>query len=119
MLIAGPATGLVACAMLLLSGASNLLLYGSCGLFAVYWAIVPGGVVGYTGAVYGPRTLGRIWGLATMIVVAIGPVLGSSIGGALNDLTGRFTGSMLFALGAFLSSILLASTLPLRAGEPR
>ena len=43
-----------------------------CVLFAVYWAIEPGGVVGYAGAIYGRVSLGKLWGLATLIVMGIG-----------------------------------------------
>ncbi|MDY0286833.1 MAG: MFS transporter, partial [Bacteroidales bacterium] len=76
-------------------------------------AIVPGGVVGYTGAIYGRKTLGKIWGLATLIVMGIGPFLGSFIGGYLKDVTGSYTYSIYYAIGSFAVSILLAISLPL------
>ena len=60
-----------------------------CVLFAVYWAIEPGGVVGYAGAIYGRVSLGKLWGLATLIVMGIGPALGSFMGGYLADTTGN------------------------------
>ncbi|MCW7754864.1 MFS transporter [Desulfobotulus sp. H1] len=119
MLIFGPAAGAVACAFLLIQSgtgpASILLGVISCFIFAVYWAVVPGGVVGYTGAVYGRQTLGKIWGLATLIVMGIGPFLGPLIGGFLKDSTGSYTYSILFALVAFIVSACIASTLPLKA----
>jgi predicted MFS family arabinose efflux permease len=115
MLRVGPATGVVACLLLLASPKADLFAYVACVIFAVYWAIVPGGVVGYTGAIYGRKTLGKIWGLATMIVMGIGPFLGSYVGGLLKDVSGKFTYSIYFALGSFAVSIVLASTLPLRA----
>jgi hypothetical protein len=62
--------------------ANRVLAYAACVIFALYWAVVPGGVVGYVGALYGRRTLGRIWGLATLIVMGIGPFLGTFMGGA-------------------------------------
>ena len=120
MLIVGPLTGAIACLFLLASSRGDRFAYVACFIFAVYWAIVPGGVVGYTGAIYGRKTLGKIWGLATMIVMGIGPFLGSFIGGWLKDVSGKFTLAIEFALGAFIVSILLAATLPLTAApKPR
>jgi MFS family permease len=114
MLIFGPFTGAIACGLLLMQTATTTLLgILACFIFAIYWAVVPGGVVGYTGAVYGRKTLGKIWGLATLIVMGIGPFIGPLIGGYLKDSTGSYTYSILFALGSFIVSMLLASTLPL------
>ena len=115
MLIIGPSTGVLACLFLLMSGQSMTWAYVACFIFAVYWAIVPGGVVGYTGAVYGRKTLGKIWGLATLIVMGIGPFTGSFIGGLLKDISGSYTYSIYYALGSFVVSILLAFSLPLVA----
>jgi MFS family permease len=112
MLVAGPVGGALACLLLLGSG-NRLLAYAACVVFALYWAVVPGGVVGYVGALYGRRTLGRIWGLATLIVMGIGPFLGTFIGGFLRDLSGSYRYSMLFALCSFILSALLATSLPL------
>src|SRR5450756_2475342 len=118
MLMSGPAIGALACVLLLASPRADIFAYVSCFVFAVYWAIVPGGVVGYTGAIYGRKTLGKIWGLATMIVMAIGPFLGSFIGGWMKDVSGSFTYSIYFALCSFIVSVMLAISLPLKA-EPR
>ena len=115
MLIIGPFTGVIACALLLLTQTTIVFAYLSCIVFAIYWAIVPGGAVGYTGAVYGRKTLGKIWGLATLIVMGIGPFTGSFIGGYLKDLSGSYSYSIYFALCSFVVSILLATTLPLSA----
>jgi MFS family permease len=115
MLIIGPFTGVLACLFLLQSGTSMINAYIACFIFAVYWAIVPGGVVGYTGAVYGRKTLGKIWGLATLIVMGIGPFTGSFIGGYLKDISGSYSYSIYFAMGSFMVSILLAFSLPLVA----
>ena len=114
MLMSGPAIGVLACVLLLASPRADIFAYVSCFIFAIYWAIVPGGVVGYTGAVYGRKALGKIWGLATMIVMGIGPFVGSYMGSLLRDISGHYTYSIYFALGSFLFSILLATTLPLR-----
>lgn len=118
MLIIGPTTGVVACFLLLSSGQSNLIAYLSCIIFAVYWAIVPGGVVGYTGAIFGQKTLGKIWGMATLIVMGIGPFAGSYIGGWLKDFSGSYTYSIYYAIGSFLISILLALSLPKQISLP-
>ena len=83
MLVVGPGIGVAACILLLFSSHSMAFAYIACVIFAVYWAIVPGGVVGYTGAIYGRKTLGKIWGLATLIVMGIGPFTGSFTGGLL------------------------------------
>ena len=115
MLIVGPLTGVLACIFLLASAASVTWAYIACFIFAIYWAIVPGGVVGYTGAIYGRKTLGKIWGLATLIVMGIGPFLGSFIGGLLKDISGSYTYSIYYALGSFILAMILASTLPLAA----
>ena len=118
MLLIGPLTGAAACGLLLAS--HNLALaYAACVLFAIYWAIVPGSVVGYAGAIYGCASLGRIWGLATLIVMGVGPFAGSYIGGLLRDLTGSYTYAIYYALGSFLVSALLAATLPLALKSPR
>ena len=114
MLIFGPLTGVVACGLLLMqTPASTVLGLIACFIFAIYWAIVPGGVVGYTGAVYGRATLGKIWGLATLIVMGIGPFIGPLIGGYLKDVSGNYTYSIIFAMCSFLLSGIIASSLPL------
>jgi OFA family oxalate/formate antiporter-like MFS transporter len=115
MLMVGPATGAVACLLLLATARGDVFAYVACFVFAVYWAIVPGGVVGYVGAIYGRKTLGKIWGLATMIVMGIGPFLGTYIGASLKDMSGSYTYSIYFALGAFIVSVMLAIALPLKA----
>ena len=114
MLILGPIVGLIACVLLLsCTNEVTFVAYIAAAIFAIYWAIVPGGVVGYTGAIYGRKTLGKIWGLATLIVMGVGPFLGSFIGGYLKDLTGSYTYSIYYAIGSFAVSIFLAISLPL------
>ena len=117
MLLIGPLTGAAACGLLLASQ-HLALAYAACVLFAIYWAIVPGSVVGYAGAIYGRASLGRIWGLATLLVMGVGPFAGSYIGGLLRDLTGSYTSAIYYALGSFLASALLATTLPLALTTP-
>lgn len=119
MLIAGPLVGAAACGLLLTQSADAMALgYLSCVLFAVYWAIVPGGVVGYLGAVYGRATLGKIWGLGTMIVMGIGPFIGPLVGGYIKDTTGGYTYSIVFALVAFVVSSIFGASLPLVLRTP-
>lgn len=112
MLILAPSMGVVACLLLMSSGASLGLTILSCLLFAVYWAIEPGGVAGYVGCIYGRKTMGKIWGLATLIVMGIGPALGSFMGAYLYDVSGSYHNSILFALGAYVVSVIAATALP-------
>lgn len=114
MLIIGPLVGLVACLLLLACGNTvTFVAYLAAAVFAIYWAIVPGGVVGYTGAIYGRQTLGKIWGLATLIVMGIGPFVGSFLGGWFKDISGSYTYSIYYAIGSFIVSAILAFSLPL------
>ncbi len=117
MLILAPMAGVVACLVLMAMGGTPAFSIAACVLFAIYWSIEPGGVVGYVGSVYGRSGLGQIWGLATLIVMGIGPALGSFMGGYLFDLTGSYNHSMLFALGAFALSGFAAFLLPLSTGR--
>ncbi len=114
MLAAGPLIGAAACGGLLLSGHAAAPSYAAAVLFAVYWAIVPGGVVGYAGAYFGKKSLGKIWGIATMIVMGIGPFTGTYVGAYLRDVSGSYYWSIVFALGAFLVSCVSAMLLPKR-----
>jgi MFS family permease len=114
-LIIGPLVGAVACIMLLQTGASIVLGVVACFLFAVYWAMIPGGVVGYAGAIYGRKSLGKIWGLATLICMGVGPATGAFLGGYFRDLTGSYRASILFAMGSFIVSALFACSMPLAA----
>jgi len=90
----------------------------ACILFAIYWAIEPGGAAGYAGAVFGGKSLGKIWGFATLIVMGIGPAFGSFMGGYLYDVSGSYYNSVIFALCAFAASAIFALSLPLKATPP-
>ena len=121
MLIIAPLCGIAACILLLVSltpGATIAAGLIACILFAVYWAIEPGGCAGYAGSVYGRKTLGKIWGFATLIVMGIGPAVGSFMGGYLFDVSGTYRYSIIFALSAFVISAIVASTLSL-AAQPK
>lgn len=119
MLIVGPATGAIACLLLLMmKGNSMALGFVVSIVFAIYWAIVPGGVVGYCGTIYGRLSLGKIWGLATWIIMGIGPAVGSYMGGYLADTTGNFVASIYFALGSFVVAILAAMSMPKKVALP-
>ena len=116
MLVFAPLVGVAACTLLLnMTAQSTVLGIVVCILFATYWAIEPGGVVGYSGAVYGRVSLGKIWGTATLIVMGIGPALGSFMGGYLADTSGNFTASIQFAMASFAISAVVAFFLPLTA----
>jgi MFS family permease len=119
MLILAPSIGIVASILLLLMKGDSIVLAGLiCVLFATYWAIEPGGVVGYAGSIYGNKSLGKLWGLATWIIMGIGPALGSFMGGYLADTTGNFVASIQFAMGAFIFSLVMALTMPLSYKTP-
>ncbi|MGB9791552.1 MAG: MFS transporter [Thermacetogeniaceae bacterium] len=118
MLIFAPAVGILACILLLLTKKSLVFGVLACILFAIYWAIEPGGCAGYAGSVYGRISLGKIWGFATLIVMGIGPALGSFMGGYLFDISGSYYNSIIFALCAYAASVIFALTLPLSA-EPK
>lgn len=118
MLMFAPITGLLACGCLLLSKTTIAFGVIACILFAVYWAIEPGGVAGYAGSIYGRKSLGKIWGLATLIVMGIGPAVGVFMGAYLRDLSGTYVNSILFAAGAFVVSTIAAYMLPLSADPP-
>ncbi|MGI2260479.1 MFS transporter [Shewanella sp. GXUN23E] len=114
MLIFGPLVGAISCTLLLFQNPTEIFIGGlACIIFAVYWAVVPAAIIGYAGAIYGRVSLGKVWGLATLIVVSIGPFVGPLIGGYLKDSTGSYTYSILFALGSFLVSALFATSLPM------
>ncbi len=119
MLIFAPAVGVLACLLLLASGAGSFGIgVVACILFAIYWAIEPGGCAGYAGSIYGGKSLGRIWGLATLVVMGIGPALGTYVGSALGA-GGSYVPSIWFALGGFTLSTLVAIFLPLAVKEPQ
>jgi MFS transporter, OFA family, oxalate/formate antiporter len=117
MIIIAPAIGIVACGLLFLTKVSIIFGIIACILFATYWAIEPGGVAGYAGAIYGNKTLGKIWGLATLVVMAIGPALGSYMGAYLYDKSGSYLNSIIFATCGFVFSIVFAVLLPLSAKD--
>ena len=115
MLIVAPLSGIIACILLLFSQHSFIPAAISTFLFTIYWAIEPGGVAGYAGAIFGRKTLGKIWGLATLICMGLGPAIGTYMGGFLFDWSGTYFYSIIFALSAFIISALFALFLPLAA----
>lgn len=118
-LILAPAIGILACVLLLMmKGDSIVMGVAVCILFAIYWAIEPGGIVGYAGSIFGNKSLGKIWGLATWIIMGIGPALGSFMGGYLADTTGNFMASIEFAVGAFTFALIVTLTMPLKYKNP-
>ena len=110
MLIASPIFGIAGCACAL-TGQLPIVILGMV-LLAVYWGIEPGGAAGYAGTVFGGASLGRIWGLATLIIMGIGPSFGTFMGAFLYDMTGTYTTSLYFGLGAYVVSAVFALLLP-------
>lgn len=119
MLIFAPIVGVVACIVLMMSKYSLAFGVLACILFAIYWAIEPGGAAGYAGAIFGGKSLGKIWGFATLIVMGIGPAFGSFMGGYLFDVSGSYYNSVIFALCAFAASVIFAISLPLDLKAPK
>ena len=110
MLVVSPLFGIagVLCA---LTGNFPIVCLGMV-LLSVYWGIEPGGAAGYAGTVFGGASLGRIWGLSTLIIMGIGPSFGTFMGAFLFDMTGTYTTSLYFGLGAYIVSTIFAILLP-------
>lgn len=117
-LIAGPSVAAVACISLLFN-TKDMLWLGvvCCVLFSLYWAVEPGGAAGYAGSVFGNKYFGKVWGLATLICMGIGPAVGSFMGGYLGTNFG-YDASVKFALGGFIISIIAACLLPKKVDPP-
>ena len=115
MLVFAPVAGIVACLLLLLTKKSIGFGIIACIIFAIYWAIEPGGVAGYAGSIYGNKSLGKIWGMATLVVMGIGPAFGSYMGAKLFDISGSYFNSIIFATCSFVVSAIMAMILPLSA----
>ncbi len=113
-LIFAPICGIIGCVLLLAMTKESIWLgVIACIIFSFYWAIEPGGVAGYAGSIYGSKCFGKIWGLATLIVMFIGPATGSFVGGLLPSITdGTYTASVIFALCGFVFSLVFALTMP-------
>lgn len=112
MLMAAPIMGILAILFLLMTSKSIVFAVIACILFACYWAIEPGGCAGYAGAIFGRKSLGKIWGFATLIIMGIGPAVGSFMGGYLYDVFGNYRNSLLFAIASFVISAIVAAVLP-------
>ncbi len=120
---AGLIAGILACICLLgqpAIPASLRFVAGifSCALFAIYWGIFPGSVVGYLGSVINGGGLGRILGLCMFIAIGLGPAIGAYMGGLLRDIAGNYTASMIFALAAYAVGLIIATTLPVVNEHP-
>lgn len=81
-------------------------------ILSIYWGIEPGGCAGLAGTIYGGKSFGKIWGVATLICMGIGPSLGTFFGAFFKDTFGSFTVSLIFAACAYAASLIIASTLP-------
>ena len=120
-LIFAPICGIIGC-ICLLTMTKDLTHLGviACVIFAFYWAIEPGGVAGYAGSIYGSKCFGKIWGLATLVVMFIGPATGSFMGGFLPSVTdGTYTASVVFALCGYIFSLVFACTMPTKLNPPK
>ena len=119
----GLIAGILACCSLLIQPAMPVSAHFvagifTCALFAIYWGILPGSVVGYLGSVINGGGLGRILGLCMFFTFGLGPGIGAFMGGLLRDLAGNYTATMIFALAAYVVGLILATTLPLVTEHP-
>lgn len=112
MLIIGPACGALGVIFLLTQNITLCII--SMVFLAIYWGIEPGGCAGYAGSVFDGPTFGRIWGLATLIVMGIGPSFGTFMGAWFKDHFGSYIPALIFCLIAYLISMILACTMPLK-----
>lgn len=110
MLALSPLFGIVGM-LLALTGNLPVVVLGMV-LLAVYWGIEPGGAAGYAGTVFGGTSLGKIWGLATLIIMGIGPSLGTFMGAFLFDTFLSYVPALYFGIGAFVASTISALLLP-------
>lgn len=110
MLVVSPLFG-IAGVLLALSGSLPVVIVGMV-LLAVYWGIEPGGAAGYAGTVFGGASLGRIWGLATLIIMGIGPSFGTFMGAFLFDTFQSYVPALYFGIGAYVVSTISALLLP-------
>lgn len=111
MLMLGPSCAAVA--VLLLFTKNMPLTIVSMVLLAIYWGIEPGGCAGYSASFFGGPTFGKIWGLSTLLIMGTGPAIGTFMGAWFKDTFGNYTPALIFCIGAFVVSALVASTLPL------
>lgn len=112
LMIIAPSVGIVAM-LFLINGESGLALsIIAAVLFPVYWMMMPAQVTGYIGAIFGRASFPQIWGLATLIIMGIGPAAGSYLGAKLYVIYGSYRISFIMATVMFLLSALFALSLP-------
>ena len=112
MLILGPTCGIIA--TLLLFTKSIPLIVISMILLSIYWGIEPGNCAGYVASFFGGPSFGKIWGLCTLVIMAIGPSTGTFMGAWFKDHFGTYTPALVFCLCSYILSVLLACVLPLK-----
>ena len=111
------ASGVLGMICLLAGKTSIFITIVACIFFAAYWQGMPGQVTGYMGSIFG-RSFPKIWGLATLIIMGIGPAVGSYLGAKLYDVFGSYKVSFIVATIMFLLSAIFAFTLPKNAKLP-
>ncbi len=102
----------------LLAGKTSIIISVlACIFFAAYWQGMPGQVTGYMGSVFG-KSFPQIWGLSTLIIMGIGPAVGSFLGAKLFDIFGSYQVSFIVSTIMFALSAFFALTLPKEAKLP-
>ena len=75
----------------------------------------PGGAAGYCATNFGGPNFGAIWGMCTLVCMAIGPSLGTIIGAVAPSATGNPMSTIYFGLGMFAISFICGLLLPKEA----
>lgn len=120
LMMIAPTVGIVAMLFLIYGKSGFALSLIAALLFPVYWMMMPAQVTGYIGAIFGRASFPQIWGLATLIIMGIGPAAGSYLGARLYVIYGSYRISFIMALVMFLLSAIFALTLPRKfEGAPR
>lgn len=120
MLIISPACGVIGGILMILGptvvgGTAGLVITVIATIFlATYWAITPGGCAGYAGTVFGGKIFGKIWGASTLIIMGIGPMMGTFLGTGLHDAFNSFIPTYIAGTALFAGSLLMGILLPIK-----
>jgi MFS transporter, OFA family, oxalate/formate antiporter len=115
LMFVAPVLGLLAMLFLLAGKYSMVFSAIAVILFPMYWMLEPGQVTGYMGSYFGRKSFPKIWGLATLIIMGVGPATGSYLGAKLFVVFGTYTVSFALAAGMFALSAIFALTLSNKA----
>ena len=112
-IVIAPALGIIGC-LLGMTGNIVIVCLGMI-VLACYWGMEPGGAAGYCATNFGGPNFGAIWGMCTLVCMAIGPSLGTIIGAVAPSATGNPMSTIYFGLGMFAISFICGLLLPKEA----